>query len=89
MKTIHKYHLALAEVQVIEVPQGAQFLTVQMQGERLCVWAIVDTTHQNAHESFVIVGTGALLPDTSNWQYMETVQQYDGRFVWHVFRAIK
>jgi hypothetical protein len=89
MRTIHKYTLALVDgFQQIEVPAGAEFLTVQMQRGKVCVWAIVDTDRLNEIEYFCIVGTGHPLADKPKFvHYLGTVQQ--DTLVWHVFRAVK
>ena len=43
-KSIWKFDLRVTDEQVVEMPAGAEHLTVQFQGEQLCMWAIVDPT---------------------------------------------
>ncbi len=90
MKTIFKYTLEPKEQQSIEVPDGAEFLTVQIQHDVICVWAIVDPSKKKTTELFFIVGTGHPLPKQPNYlQYVGTVQELGGSLVWHLFRAVK
>ena len=101
MKTIYKYILEPVGAQTLQIPSGAEFLSVQMQHGNLCLWAIVDPEKLLENEYFVIVGTGHPVPEKPKYlQYLGTVQQAarlknlfpehaDGALVWHVFRAIK
>lgn len=95
MKTIYKYPLEIKDTQFIKLPAGAQILTAQTQKtgyrEQLCLWALVDTDNKTKTREIVIIGTGnpIKLADES-WllNYISTVQQLDGRLVWHVFEII-
>jgi len=42
MKTIWKFPLAVDGFQKIDMPKGAEVLTVQTQGERACLWVKLD-----------------------------------------------
>jgi hypothetical protein len=88
-RTIYKYTLEIVDNQSIEVPTGAEFLTVQIQHGKLCVWAIVDPSRRTEFEHFFIVGTGHPIPSLETLQHLGTVQLAGGSLVWHVFRAIK
>ena len=83
MKTIYKYELELAAVQEVEMPACPNFLDVQIQGDKICVWAQVDTEVISEAQRFFIVGTGKEIPPNENLNYIGTVQQ--GAFVWHVW----
>lgn len=92
MKTIYKYPIQDMNLHVspfIKLPKDAQILSVQYQGEDLCVWALVDPD-SNIFErvEFKIVGTGFDLEDEDleNYEYLETVQTKSHSFVWHIFR---
>ena len=56
MRTIFKYRLKLVGSQTIEVPRDAEFLSVQLQNEKICVWALIDTEKLIDLEYFVIQG---------------------------------
>jgi len=84
MKKIFKYELEITDEQAIELPMFSQILSVQMQGGKLQLWAIVNPNAQKMPVYFRIVGTGHELkfdPEIFNW--IATVQ--DGALVWHIF----
>ena len=91
MKTIWKFPLKDGDVQRIEMPKGAQILTVQRQYEQPCVWAIVDVDDGSLTEMrvFEVHGTGNPLPDEKGVEraYVGTFQQPP--FVWHLFERIE
>jgi hypothetical protein len=69
----------------IEMPQGARILTVQMQGDTVCLWACVDPNAPQVARRFVALPTGAYAEDISQQSYLGTVQR--SGYVWHVFEA--
>lgn len=89
MKTIFKYIVPIQDNPVVEMHgrdmSDPDILAVQMQGNNLCVWAMVDDTHPMFTMPFRIVGTGHPLPNhvRGEWQHVGTVQQ--GPLVWHLF----
>jgi hypothetical protein len=82
MMTIWKYSLTLLDEQQIQIPEGAKILSVQIQNDEICIWALVDTERPKETRSIGIIGTGnpCWCP---NWNYIGTVQQ--DAFVWHIF----
>jgi len=88
MKTVLRYRLpqALGEHE-IELPFGAQPLSVQMQDGRPYLWAEVDDGNELESRRIVMSGTGHALPwddDTHlEWQHIGTV--LDEPHVWHYF----
>jgi hypothetical protein len=87
MNTIHKYVLSSGRMK-IALPIGAKVLTVQRQGEDLCLWAVVDSSQQREMRVFEVFGTGHQMPDgLSKFQYISTVQEMGGALVWHVFET--
>lgn len=86
METIYKYPLLLTDKQELLLPVGANLLDVQLQGEQLCLWAIVDTDAQRFHKYIVRIegtGQGPIPFDHRGAILRRTVQQ--GGMVWHVF----
>jgi hypothetical protein len=83
-QSIWKYELRVVDHQTVQMPIGARILTVQVQRDALCLWAIVDQEAKRETRIFCIFGTGERFnrPDAT---YIGTVQ--DGDFVWHVFEA--
>lgn len=91
MKRIYKYALPETPGTVrLLMHAGARILTVQVQGEYLHVWAVIDDEERSRVEHlFRIVGTGAdceFLDDGGAWRHVGTVQAHP--FVWHVFHRL-
>lgn len=85
MKTIYKYPATLGYFR-LDMPEGAEVLTVQMQGDNAVMWARVDEDRPKTTRLFALVGTGHDLKevsDASQWGYIGTVQA--GWTVWHLF----
>lgn len=82
MITIWKYPLELTYRQTITIPRYPTFLTAQMQGDTIVLWAQVITESEPVKYAIEIAGTGHELNSTA---YIATVQQ--DQFVWHIFNG--
>jgi hypothetical protein len=78
-RVIYKYEVNNGPIQM---PKGAEILTVQMQHGKPMLWALVDIDHSNESRAIVIIGTGHDF-DFPDYKYIATFQ--DGAYVWHVF----
>lgn len=93
---IWKYVLELQDYQTIVMSEGAQILSVAVQGAGrsvydkgdICLWAMVDTSKASERRHIEIIGTGNPVPDDKGLdrKFIGTVQQ--GPFVWHIFEKI-
>ena len=85
MITIHKYRLFFGVG--VEMPQGAEILSVQMQDNHPYAWAQVDTDKPFELRYFTSILTGhEILPnDLKFMDYLATVQQ--GLLVYHIFEV--
>jgi hypothetical protein len=83
-RRIWKYKLRITDEQSIEMPTGAQFLSVQFQDGDLCMWALVDLDEPMHRHRFYVVGTGNPMPRGATY-HIGTVQQPGLHLVWHVF----
>jgi len=83
MATIHKYHITSETT--VEMPMGAQVLTVQTQHGEPCIWALVDPAAQSETRQNVAFGTGHPVPDDVALAYIGTFQIESGSLVFHVF----
>lgn len=83
MKTIWKYHMLYRDSFSIEMPKGAQFLSVQLQGDQPWAWALVNDEVEREARQFRMLETGHQVPD-SGWDYVGTFKS-PGWFVWHLF----
>jgi hypothetical protein len=82
-KQIWKYKVE----NIIEMPKGAEILSVQIQNGEMfnaCIWAKVSSENELEKRQFLVVGTGHTFDDT-DMVYIGTYQ--DGPFVWHLFEV--
>jgi hypothetical protein len=87
-QTVWKLHLPTF-ANSVPLPDGATPLSVQWQGDALCLWALVDPTQPRVrNQSVMVVFTGGAVmahpaPDLTRARFLGTVQQ-DG-LVYHAF----
>jgi len=86
---IYKYQLETEDVQTIEMPHGAEILTIETQNRKPCIWALVDTNAIITTRTFEIFGTGHTVPDNVNRKYVGTYQFQGGELVFHCFELIE
>jgi len=85
---IFKYQLRVDDgPQVFLMPIGARIVPVQDQYGVPCMWALCNPQQKQTERSFYIFGTGHHIPE-AGLSYLGTVQQMDGRLVWHVFEDL-
>lgn len=85
-KQIWKFPLSSKDA-TVEMPEHAEILTVQAQGEIPCIWAIVNPDNEKELRHFEIYGTGHDLT-ASKKKYIGTFQVNGGAFVYHLFERI-
>ena len=85
MQSIWKYTLEITDLQILEIPAGAEILTVQMQRGQPRIWVLVDTTVQKEIIKIHTAGTGHPVSDAVNLKYIGTYQSND-LLVFHVFK---
>jgi len=92
-RTVHKYALAMphdlgAPAQV-ELPVGAEVLTVATQHNEPRLWALVDPEEVRTEwRKILVLGTGWDALDVAGWCYVSTFQIDGGRLVFHVFQKL-
>lgn len=84
MKQVFKYPLRITDTQSLELPVGAEILSVQVQFSTVQLWALVDTSQPKEKREIEIYGTGHPMHDAER-KFIGTVQLEEGRFVFHVF----
>jgi hypothetical protein len=89
MRTIWKYPVPASRRGAVEMPKGAKILTVQMQGDDVCMWAMVDPAAPLERRQFLVVGTGHDIPGADALTYLGTFQPDEGGspLVFHVFEV--
>ena len=90
-KSIWKFKLSLDEQQIIKMPEGAEILTIQSQGNVPCIWALVEPDAPKENRCFEIIGTGDFITFENEIQkkYINTFQLHGGALIFHVFEIIK
>jgi hypothetical protein len=83
MKTIWKYQIPVADTFHLMMPEGAQVLTVQMQGGVPTLWCVVEPDAPQEQRWFEMRGTGHLVGEVGD--YIATIQLHGGALVFHVF----
>ncbi len=82
---IYKWPLQVVYTQILEMPANAKILTVQMQHDTPCLWALFDeTTSGLENRHIAIYGTGNPMPNEPG-TYIATFQIAKGSLVFHVF----
>lgn len=86
MKTIWKFTLSDDDLQEVQMPYGAEILSVGMQRDKFCLWAIVDPERPKESRRIMLRGTGHNMPDfTIPPKFLGTV--FQGIYVWHLFEV--
>lgn len=87
MRTIYEFPLEVIDAQAVQMPSGAQILTVQKQNGTPCIWAMVDTENQKEERFFEIFGTGHPMHEDMGVgrEYVGTFQMHSGSLVFHLF----
>ncbi len=86
-KSIWKFNFKINDDVQIEMPKGAEVLSVQNQNEQPALWAICDTEAEKETRKFSISGTGHPI-NTDGKKFIGTFQMSGGALVWHLFEII-
>lgn len=90
---VWKSVLTVANTSPVDMPEGARVLKFDSQGNDLCVWYLVDSVEAQKPNAriithhFRVYGTGHHIPEevAREWLFMDTVQMYGGKIVFHIF----
>lgn len=85
MKKIFKYELAITDRQNLTMPAGAQILTVQLQNEKVQLWALVSEDNPPKVHNIECYGTGHPIDKPNFLVHIASVQTNGGQFIWHFF----
>jgi hypothetical protein len=94
MNKIFKYQLEVTDNQVIQMPENAEILTVQVQNIDLkqvpCLWARVNPDYIKRPYKIRTIGTGHPIEDDFNGKYLGTYQltELSEILVFHVFLKV-
>jgi hypothetical protein len=82
--TIWKFELQVIDHQIVNMPAFAEILTVQMQHDKVCLWARVNPDADREVRIIEIYGTGHAFASVSRQRrYIATFQMHSGDF--HAF----
>lgn len=87
-KTIYKYPLLVTDYQEVLMPIASEILTIQIQDENACLWALVDPKETIVeYRSIEIFGTGHPIHYDMgvSRKYISTFQLQGGNLVFHAF----
>jgi hypothetical protein len=84
---IFKYPVALEDESTIILPMGARVLSVVNQYDDIVMYALVDPDIKVKKKITVhVIGTGNEIPaDNYLFDFLGTVSDLGGMFMWHVF----
>ena len=85
-RTIWKFPIKVEDEQSVSMPYDSQLLHVGMQGDDVCIWALVNPSAHRVERIIHIFGTGHPLPDDPG-VYVGTFMLASGVLVFHVFVA--
>ena len=93
MNAVYKYPLPLPgqteDTFTVDIPAGAQLLTVQLQRGEPVLWALVDPEDRPTPYTLRIAGTGHPLDASAHYHhYLGTVQMAGGALVFHYFQVV-
>lgn len=57
-KVIYKYDVDVSDSQTIDMPKGAQLLSVGVQNGRIKLWALIDPGEPIVSRDLILIGTG-------------------------------
>lgn len=81
---VWKYEIG-ADVGAVSMPEGAKPLSVAMQGDAVCMWALLDPDQPLCDRHFAVYGTGWKMPDDPG-RFIGTFQPNIG-LVFHLFET--
>lgn len=86
MKKVYKYEIRPGSGETsFDVPENAQFLSVQYQDGKICMWFLVDPSEKTILRKFAVYGTGWYIEFPDILTYLGTCLTGHERFVWHIF----
>lgn len=90
MHAVYKYALTSGRFHAsesIQLPEDAEFLDVQWQGNALTLWFLVDPSNPPVERYFFLAATGVKYPalDEGDAEYLGTVQVPSSGMVVHLF----
>lgn len=91
--TVWKFPVAIEDAFALDMPEGARVLSVQVQGDKPWIWALVDPKAPKVRRTFVLMGTGHKRPAAmfragsleASLEFVGTFQLSGGALVFHLW----
>jgi hypothetical protein len=83
MITIWKYPLTITDDQIVTMPEKSQILSVGLQNDAICLWALVNTNNDPTERHIYMFETGQPLEYISLLQFAGTLILHN--IVLHVY----
>jgi len=87
MRTIWKYQFDTTDSFGLQIPEGAEILSVQVQHGKPCMWVLVDKDKPVVQRRFRVYGTGHPI-EAVGLTFLGTYQVCNGDLIFHVFEHI-
>jgi hypothetical protein len=83
--TIWKFAVPVTDEQFILMPKDARILSVHVQREDICIWALVSPAAEKVQRAIAIRGTSHNCTELDGASFIGTVLLAGGNLVFHVF----
>lgn len=88
MRSVYKYTLEEADRMELDLPVGAEILSIQYQHGQPRLWALVDTAETRTETRFLrMAGTGHAIME-GGLKFISTVVTEGGMLVFHFFELV-
>ena len=89
--TIWKFQFLPNDRITIEMPVAAKILSLQVQNDIPCIWAVVDPKAQIETRTFIMFGTGHQINVDlqQRYNFIGSFQMMNGHLVFHLFEELK
>jgi len=87
---VFKYPLDVKDEQHVLMPKGAEILCAQTVNGQAVLWALVKPDNKEVTRIIHMFGTGHNVVYKREYlHYIGTIQQWEGKLIWHVFEETK
>lgn len=84
-RSIFKYVLDPADMQEIQMPVDSQILSVSVQFDQICIWALVQPNEIKTARRIYVCPTGSEADGLQRMKFLGTVLMHGGNLVFHIF----
>lgn len=86
---IFKYEIPITdEIVCMELPDKYGLCDIQNQGDKIYMWAVIDTHAPLIKRYFKVIGTGHQITGIEHLYFLRTIAMPNG-LVWHIFEVEK